>query len=153
MEEVSAVDQSYSLLLLSLLRNLWATVPEPEEDEFGEDDEMEDLDLIDVDGKAEGDFVQIISDMVTSGYTESHPADSLLMEIKGYKFAQNKAYADCIAGAVTSLLAAALADGLAKPTEFLKKMKELLAEGAWGHRIIAALIQSTTDERPEAVEE
>jgi hypothetical protein len=35
-------------------------------------------------------FFQVVGDMVTTGYEESHPADNLLMEIKGYKFAQNK---------------------------------------------------------------
>ena len=35
-------------------------------------------------------FVEVVGDMVTSGHTEGHPPENLLMEIKGYKFAQNK---------------------------------------------------------------
>ena len=37
-------------------------------------------------------FTRIISEMVLTGYAEGHPAESLLMEIKGCKFAQNKVY-------------------------------------------------------------
>lgn len=39
---------------------------------------------------AQRDFVKVVSEMVSTGYAEGHPAGSLLMEIKGYKFAQNK---------------------------------------------------------------
>lgn len=35
-------------------------------------------------------FGKVVGDMVTTGHAEGHPASSLLMEIKGYKFAQNK---------------------------------------------------------------
>jgi hypothetical protein len=35
-------------------------------------------------------FVEVVGDMVTTGHAEGHPPDNLLMEIKGYKFAQNK---------------------------------------------------------------
>lgn len=35
-------------------------------------------------------FLDIIGDMVTSGQADGHSPDNLLMEIKGYKFAQNK---------------------------------------------------------------
>ena len=35
-------------------------------------------------------FLAVISDMVTSGQADGHSPENLLMEIKGYKFAQNK---------------------------------------------------------------
>ena len=35
-------------------------------------------------------FLDIISDMVLTGHTDGHQPENLLMEIKGYKFAQNK---------------------------------------------------------------
>ena len=35
-------------------------------------------------------FIGVISDMVTTGHSDGHQPDNLLMEIKGYKFAQNK---------------------------------------------------------------
>jgi hypothetical protein len=38
----------------------------------------------------EQSFLKVISDMVVSAILEGHPADSVLMEIKGFKFAQNK---------------------------------------------------------------
>ena len=36
------------------------------------------------------EFLDVISDMVMSGQADGHSPDNLLMEIKGYKFAQNK---------------------------------------------------------------
>lgn len=35
-------------------------------------------------------FARVVGEMVSTGISEGHPAGSLLMEIKGYKFAQNK---------------------------------------------------------------
>ena len=49
--------------------------------------------------------------MVTTGHAEGHPPDNLLMEIKGYKFAQNKSFSDCIRGCVPSVLSIAVAAG------------------------------------------
>jgi hypothetical protein len=37
-------------------------------------------------------FLAVISDMVTSGQADGHSPDNLLMEIKGFKFAQNKVH-------------------------------------------------------------
>ena len=38
------------------------------------------------------EFLDVISDMVMSGQADGHSPDNLLMEIKGYKFAQNKVF-------------------------------------------------------------
>ena len=35
-------------------------------------------------------FIDVISDMISTGHADGHQPDNLLMEIKGYKFAQNK---------------------------------------------------------------
>ena len=41
-------------------------------------------------------FQRIVGEMISTGYTEKHPPDNLLMEIKGFKFAQNKVwFASC----------------------------------------------------------
>ena len=40
-----------------------------------------------------------------------------------------------------------------KASEFVKNLKELVATGGWGHRLLSALIQAVTDEHPEAAEE
>jgi hypothetical protein len=39
-----------------------------------------------------GPFLAVISDMVTSGQADGHSPENLLMEIKGFKFAQNKVH-------------------------------------------------------------
>jgi len=64
-----------------------------------------------------------------------------------------------VAGIVPSLLSIAVSQssggggGAMKASEFVKKLKELVAAGGWGHRLLSALIQAVTDERPEATEE
>jgi hypothetical protein len=69
--------------------------PADEEDEDLSDDEL-DGDALDAGqarpSGASGEnwrFAIIIREMVVTGYAEGHPADSLLMEVKGCKFAQN----------------------------------------------------------------
>ena len=37
-------------------------------------------------------FYKNVYDMVVTGYNEGHPAENVLMEIKGYKFSQNKVH-------------------------------------------------------------
>ena len=49
--------------------------------------------IIEIANKSKNDeleFLDIISDMVLTGYADGHQPENLLMEIKGYKFAQNK---------------------------------------------------------------
>ena len=52
------------------------------------------------------EFLDVISDMVMSGQADGHSPDNLLMEIKGYKFAQNKVFIKCepIVGPLKMLL-------------------------------------------------
>jgi len=149
---------------------LWDHIPAPaddflEDDELdGEVDENEEMNVALGAGGSQSSsqassFKQIVFDMVSSGYAEGHPPESILMEIKGYKFAQNKTFADCITGVVPSIISIAVAaatgpedapTGSIKNTQFLKKLKELLAADAWGHRLVNALIQ---EGHPEASEE
>ncbi len=90
-------------------RDLWSVVPPPEEEEdYSDDEEGDDLrdrqyepgsgavsaELSSTIGAGLAtSFVSIVSEMVSTGHAEGHPADSLLMEIKGCKFAQNKVFA------------------------------------------------------------
>jgi hypothetical protein len=60
-------------------RTLWATPDEV----YDEDSEEED-------DEPETNFEIVISEMVSTGYAEGHPTDSIALEIKSYKFAQNK---------------------------------------------------------------
>ena len=60
-------------------RTLWSTP-----------DEVKDQDSEDEDDEPETNFETVISEMVSTGYAEGHPTDSIALEIKSYKFAQNK---------------------------------------------------------------
>ncbi|KAG5182444.1 nucleotide-diphospho-sugar transferase [Tribonema minus] len=54
---------------------------------------------------AAGDnFHQVIRDMLVTGSAEGHPIDNLLLEIKGYKFAQNRSFAECIRASTEAVL-------------------------------------------------
>ena len=101
-------------------------------------------------------FVEVVADMVATGHAEGHPPDNLLMEIKGYKFAQNSSFADCIRGCVPSILAVAVASATSSVAgkgagavqvavvTFLKTF--LTAKQGWGYQLLRALVQDTKDE-------
>lgn len=66
---------------------------EEDEEDLSDDEDADDLGVssLKIGGGGENaHFTTIIREMVTTGYAEGHPADSLLMEVKGCKFAQNK---------------------------------------------------------------
>lgn len=71
----------YYLHYFNLHRSLWMDAPEPV-------DEEEDWTA----NHGNEAFYRVISDMVISGLQEGHPYDSILMEIKGFKFSQNKVF-------------------------------------------------------------
>ncbi|CAM9714743.1 unnamed protein product [Ascophyllum nodosum] len=70
-----------------------------------EDDLLDDRDLSDdesgmmhlmppMDGSEA--FHQVVKEMLMNGHQEGHPLDNLLLEIKSYKFAQNRDFKDCM---------------------------------------------------------
>lgn len=86
-----------------LYRGLWQSFPPVEDDEAEEDEDDYSEDEGGLrDGGAHqraqqqsgGDqsFILVVSELVSTGHEEGHPAESLLMEIKGCKFAQNKVH-------------------------------------------------------------
>jgi hypothetical protein len=42
------------------------------------------------------DFHSVVRDMLVTGHADGHPIDNLLLEIKGYKFAQNRYSKLCV---------------------------------------------------------
>jgi hypothetical protein len=42
------------------------------------------------------DFHSVVRDMLVTGHADGHPIDNLLLEIKGYKFAQNRCVCQCM---------------------------------------------------------
>ena len=80
-----------------------------------------------------------------------------LMEIKGYKFAQNKSFADCISGCIPAVLTIAtssidentlscksLSSIQVIVISFLKKF--LVSKVGWGYKLLKTLVQDTKDE-------
>ncbi len=60
--------------------------PPPPADDDESDGEREDSSEF----ASEQDFTRVVSDMVFGALQERQPLESVLMEIKGFKFAQNK---------------------------------------------------------------
>ncbi|KAJ1424856.1 nucleotide-diphospho-sugar transferase [Ochromonadaceae sp. CCMP2298] len=132
-------------------RRLWNRMPPPAESDSDDEDEPTfPIDLDVVSAKACLDFAHVVGDMVSTGHCEGHPAASLLMEIKGYKFAQNKSYCDCLRGIVPAVVEIALAEGgppsCFKPALVVAKFKSLVKEGGWGHELITCMIQDQTEQ-------
>jgi hypothetical protein len=69
-------------------------MPKPEEDSDQSDDDTDNSKHLTFSSKTEisasTDFDSVISDMIVSGYHENNPPENVILEIKGYKFAQNK---------------------------------------------------------------
>ena len=87
--------------IVHFVRLLWSQMPRPEEsdsededgpdgDEYGEGNNLFSADVEATGAREVLSFTRVVGDMVSTGISEGHPASSLLMEIKGYKFAQNK---------------------------------------------------------------
>lgn len=75
----------------------WETLSSSDEEDDGLDDELEQQML-------EVPFHQIIREMVTTGDAAGHGVDDLFLEIKSFKFAQNRSFADVIGAILPGLL-------------------------------------------------
>lgn len=122
--------------------NIGLDYNESEDIEFN----LDDLSLDNNNNESNVEFVKIVSDMVSSGHSEGHPADSLLMEIKGLKFAQNKTYCNCVCGIVPAMLQVVINSCNNNNNTFLSQLKELCQEGSWGYILVKTMIQNTTEE-------
>jgi len=121
-------------------RSLWASLPLVEEPSNDVDlEQFEDL-MLDA-----SHFKDTVSDMIATGYAEKHPPDNVILEIKGYKFAQNKEFHDCIAGIIPALLRICC-NGDALTQSGIAQFLSLVKEDAWGHKILSNMIQDDDDE-------
>jgi hypothetical protein len=68
------------------------------------------------------------------------------MEIKGCRFAQNKTYAECLAGMAPALLTIATAVQPFKQTEFLTTLKGLCVKQGWGYKLLTAMLNDDSHE-------
>ena len=120
----------------------WSLMPEPEDDfELEEGSFMEDLGP----QRSNVDFALIVGDMVTSGLRSNDLPDNILMEIKGYKFAQNMLFGDCVAAAVPSLLHHIAEMGVSKK-QFISYSMQFFGEEGRGAAILKGLSQDEDDE-------
>jgi len=128
----------------------WGHVPEPELDtddmgEEGYENEEDDFNTHTSSSEGAHVFGKNVCDMVVTGYDEGHPADNVLMEIKGYKFSQNKSFQDCLMGAFPGLAAVILKKGTSKNT-LLSFAKTFFQRPSWGYTMLKSLLQTCDDE-------
>eukprot|EP01038_Epipyxis_sp_PR26KG_P007435 gene7435-10131_t len=136
-------------------RSLWSVVPQPIEDDDSiyddEDNMMSSNNNNNLNTKNEN-FQKVITDMIVTGYEEGHPPDSLLMEVKGFKFSQNKSFADCLKGIIPAVMFVILNkckskdSNTIKSAEYISKLKEMLDEDAWGYDLAKPMVQEQEDE-------
>lgn len=69
---------------------MWTAFELPEDDQSDDEGDEDSFEQDRGTASQSVDFLRIVGEMVSTGHAEGHPADSLLMEIKGCKFAQNK---------------------------------------------------------------
>lgn len=124
----------------------------PEEDD--EDDEYgNDIDDLKPGAEPEENFKQMILDLVLAGFADGSPPESLLMEVKGSKFAHNKSFANCVESIVPGLLqicfqkASVGAGGVFSLKDFIVQWQEFVKKDAgWGYNILRSLIFEVTEE-------
>lgn len=113
-------------------------------------DEIRDSDSEQGEDEQEAHFEVVVSDMVTSGYADGHPTDSIALEIKSYKFAQNKDFSDCVRGVIPALLSVILKETSSKgpPTtnKLIKGITDMFKEDMWGYKLIKHFLQEFEDQ-------
>jgi translation initiation factor eIF-2B subunit epsilon len=120
----------------------WKVFPLPVDEESDGDESDEDgLDA----PQASVDFDDVIGDMVASGLKSNDLAENILMEIKGFKFAQNKEFADCITASVPALLTHMSTMGINK-IQLIGNCKTFFSVGGKGFTILNGLCQDEEDE-------
>jgi len=137
-------------------RNLWSVMPIPINEDIDSDIENdEDLPYESNDGIDFGISSKLsisppqstdkdLSDLITSGFADGHSPENLLLEIKGYKFAHNKTYADCLRGILGAMLKTCVTADNIKQT--ISKVSETFKNNGRGYIIVKCLIQDESDE-------
>ena len=131
---------------MSLWRNMPKPIYNPSESDASEEGEEEILRA----------FRQVVADYISTGHAEGHAAADVLMEIKGFKFSQNRTFADCLSAAVPEILGLGVRvagtsqqPGVApSQVQVIKSLKNLLdmPSKGWGYVLLEPLIQKDTDD-------
>lgn len=165
-------------LLLSLHRNLWKTVAlTSNDDEMYLDDDSEaeedttdfSLDVHDINlnddgnvkdtmhvssggtdgGNINSNFVKVIKDMVLVGHSSNQHAENVLLEIKGFKFAQNKEFSDCLCAVIPALMEIVAKDVTPSndQVKLIQGVKSVCtaSPSCWGYKLVNGLTQSDAD--------
>jgi translation initiation factor eIF-2B subunit epsilon len=127
-------------------RFLWKKMPLPIEPE-DEDDDDDDYDDDNTGNQVDLTFNRNVGDMIVTGKAQGHSSENILMEIKGYKFAQNKSFSQCLRAVLPPILdmIATVAKNSTR-NQILSTMKDLIKVDGWGYIIMKAFIYDRKDE-------
>jgi hypothetical protein len=103
----------------------------------------------------ENSFFSVIKDLVYSGQTRNQSVENVLLEVKSFKFAQNKGFSDCIKAAL-----AALFDVIANANDVLNnndnnsnvkliqsvKQTCTISKDLFGYKILKGLLHTDDDQ-------
>jgi translation initiation factor eIF-2B subunit epsilon len=127
-------------------RFIWKKMPLPIEPDSGDEDEDDDFDD-NMGNNIDNTFNRIVGDMIVTGRAEGHPSENILMEIKGYKFAQNKSFSQCLRAVMPPILDIIASVGkTATRNQILSTMKDLIKVNGWGYVIMKAFLYDQKDE-------
>lgn len=91
-------------------------------------------------------FDSVVKDMLYAGFEEGKSPLNVVLEIKGYKFAQNKTFGACVHASVGPLLDICC-KGSTDQTVIIKNIVKLFKDGGgWCYAILSALLQDVDDQ-------
>ena len=96
-------------------------------------------------------FIHNVGEMISTGYEEGHPAGNVLMEIKGYKFSQNKSFSDCLRGVIPALMQICQSSGGASKNNLISFTKTFFTKSNFGYNMLRPLIQGSLEEYVQCI--
>lgn len=118
----------------------------------GENDGVDGFDLDDEDEESDDEnatrdvnFARNITELVVTAFKETQPVDSILLEIKGFKFAQNKSYGDCLQGIIEGLFTV-IVEQSNMPQTILQLLKKSTKKDAFFYTLIKKMTHNVHNE-------
>ena len=94
-------------------------------------------------------FIEVIKDMVVVGHASNQHAENVLLEVKGFKFAQNKEFSDCLRAVIPGLMEIVAKDvnPANDQVKLIQAVKQICtaSPSCWGYKLVNGLTQSDAD--------
>ena len=94
-------------------------------------------------------FIEVIKDMVVVGHASNQHAENVLLDVKGFKFAQNKEFSDCLRAVIPGLMEIVAKDvnPANDQVKLIQAVKQICtaSPSCWGYKLVNGLTQSDAD--------